>query len=107
MILFLPFPFRDISLKKNAVSHRFLRSTVVANGAEFECVAEQEMAGMTRGRRAKTGLNARKESQGRLLTDFSGDVQKSLEAKLANLEARVVQLEERVDRLEGIAPRDY
>jgi len=106
VILFLPFSFRDISLKKNAVSHRFLKKAVVAKDAEFECVAEQEMAGMTHGRRAKTDLNARKESQGRLLTDFSGDVQKSLEAKLANLEARVLQLEERVD-LDGIAPSSY
>ncbi len=95
MILFLPFSFRDISLKKNAVSHRFLKKAVVAKDAEFECVAEQEMAGMTRGRRAKTDLNARKESEGRLLTDISDEAPKSLEAKLASLEARVVELEER------------
>jgi len=70
-------------------------------------VAEQEMAGMTRGRRAKTDLNARKESQDKLLTGISDDAQKSLEAKLASLEARVAELEEKVDRLEGIAPSYY
>jgi len=64
----LPFAFRDISLKKNAVSHRFLKRAVVAKDAEFECVVEEEMAGMTHGRRAKTDLNARKESEQRLLT---------------------------------------
>ena len=50
---------------------------------------------MTHGRRAKTDLNARKESEGRLLTDISDEAPKSLEAKLASLEARVVELEER------------
>jgi hypothetical protein len=65
------------------------------------------MARVTNGRRAKTDLNAREESQGDLLTGFSGNTQKSLESKLASLEARVEELEARVDRLEGIAPSYY
>ena len=62
---------------------------------------------MTHGRRAKTHLNARQESQDKLLTGISDDVQSSLEAKLASLEARVGGLEKRVDRLDGIAPSYY
>jgi hypothetical protein len=62
---------------------------------------------MIDGRKAKTDLNAREESQGELLTGISGDTQKSLESKLANLVARVAELEERVDRLDGIAPSYY
>lgn len=62
---------------------------------------------MTHGRGLKTDLNARKESQDKLLTRISDDAQKSLEAQLASLEARVVELEERVDRLDGIAPSYY
>jgi hypothetical protein len=83
-----------------------LKSTAGAKDAEFECVAELELAGMIHGRRAKTGLNAQKESDGKLLT-HSDDAPKSLEARLASLEARVVALEERVDRLDGIVPIPY
>ena len=61
---------------------------------------------MTHGRRAKTGLNTQKESDGKLLT-HSDDAPKSLEARLASVEARVVALEERVDRLDGIVPSSY
>jgi carbonic anhydrase len=46
-------------------------------------------------RRAKTDLNARKENQGELLTGISGDPQKLLESKLANLVAKLAELEER------------
>jgi hypothetical protein len=105
--LFLAFAFRDKSLKGTPVCHRFLKRAAATKGPDFECVAEQELAGMTHDRRAKTDLNERKESEGRLLTRISGDAPKSLEAKLASLEARVVKLEERVDRLDGIVPSYY
>ena len=75
-----------------------MKRAVAAKDPDFECAAEQEMARVTDGRRAKTDLNAREESQGELLTGISGDTQKSLESKLASLEARVAELEERRTR---------
>jgi hypothetical protein len=84
-----------------------LKRAVAAKDPDFECGGEQELARVTNGRREKADLNAREESQGDLLTGFSGNTQKSLESKLASLEARIIELEERVDRLDGIVPSYY
>lgn len=75
--------------------------------SNFECVADQETAGMTHGRSAKTGSNSRTKTIATPLTGVLKEGKESLRVQVASLAERVAELKERVDRLDGIAPGYY